>query len=180
MNSIIRRERLEDIDAVYQVNEQAFGGKVEPELVNNLRKAGAVVLSLVAEQDGRIVGHVLFSPMKIELEDSSFEVLTLSPLAVLPEYQRKGIGIRLVKTGLEECLKIGHEIVTVLGHAEYYPRFGFVPAGTKGISCEFEAPEEAWMILELKQGALAGRTGTAKFHPVFRDAVEESARGSAS
>ena len=169
---IICRERPEDADEVCRVNEQAFGGKMEPELVNSLRNHNAVVLSLVAEQDDRIVGHILFSPMTVESENSSFEILTLSPLAVLPEYQRKEIGSRLVKTGLEECRKLGHEIVTVLGYAEYYPRFGFVPAGKKGIGCEFEAPEEAWMILELKQGALAGRTGTAKFHSVFRDAVQ--------
>jgi len=171
MEVIIRRERPEDADEVCRVNEQAFGGKTEPELVKKLRDANAVVLSLVAEQDDRIVGHVLFSPMTVESESSSFEILTLSPLAVLPDYQRKGIGIRLVNSGLEECRKLGHEIITVLGHAEYYPRFGFVPAGTKDIGCEFEAPEEAWMILELKQGALAGRTGTAKFHSVFRDVM---------
>lgn len=176
MDVIIRYEKLEDRDAIYQVNEMAFGGKTEPELVNDLREANAVVFSLVAEQDDCIVGHILFSPMIVEAENSSFEILTLSPLAVLPEYQRKGIGSQLVRAGLEECRKLGHEIVTVLGHSEYYPRFGFIPAGTKGIGCEFEAPEDAWMILELKPGALAGRTGTAKFHSAFRDAVERSAR----
>lgn len=170
---IIRREKPEDVDAIYRVNEQAFGSKLEPEFVDKLRKSNVVTLSLVAEQDGCIVGHILFTPVTVESDNSSFDALTLSPLAVLPEYQKQGIGGRLVKAGLEKCRDLGHELVTVLGHAEYYPRFGFVPAGSLGISCEFEAPPEAWMILELKPGALAGRTGTVKFQPQFREAVNQ-------
>ena len=172
MNVIIRQEKLEDIDAIYLVNKQAFGGKKEPELVNNLRKRNVVTVSLVAEQDGRIVGHILFSPVAVESEHTSFGAITLAPIAVLPEYQRKGIGSQLIKAGLEECRNLGHEIVTVVGHAEYYPRFGFVPAGSKGIDCEFEVPDEAWILLELKEGVLMGRTGTVKFQQEFRDALE--------
>ena len=104
-------------------------------------------------------------------EGSSFKAITLGPVAVLPEYQRKGIGSQLVRAGLEECGRLGHEIVVLAGHPEYYPRFGFVTGKSKGIDCEFECPEEAWMILELREGALAGRHGKVIFQPEFKDAV---------
>jgi putative acetyltransferase len=168
---IIRREKPEDMDAIYQVNERAFDGKVESELVSKLRERNIVTLSLVAEWDGQIVGHILFSPVAVESEHSSFGAITLAPMAVLPEYQRKGIGSQLVAAGLDECRDLGHEIVVVLGHPEYYPRFGFVPAKSRGIGCEFEVPDEAWMFLELQEGVLMGRRGTVKFQPEFKGAM---------
>ncbi len=90
-------------------------------------------------------------------------------MAVLPAYQRQGIGGQLVRGSLEECLDLDHEIVVVLGHPTYYPRFGFVPSKPKGISCEFEVPEEAFMVLELREGALAGRGGIVKFQSAFKE-----------
>src|SRR4030042_383611 len=108
---------------------------------------------MVALQDNQVVGHIAFSLVKVESEHSSFEAIALAPMAVLPAYQRKGIGSQLVLTGLKECRRLGHEIVVVLGHADYYPRFGFVMAKPKGIDCEFKVPDEAWMILELRKGA---------------------------
>ena len=167
----IRRETPKDIDSIRYVNEQAFGQKEEAEIIDKLRKRDVVTLSLVAVQTDQIVGHILFSPVSVESEYSSFEAITLAPMAVLPEYQRKGIGSQLVRVGLEECRRLGHEIVVVLGHPDYYPRFGFVPAKPKGISCEFEVPNEAWMVLELREGALAGRKGTVKFQPEFHEAM---------
>ena len=92
-------------------------------------------------------------------------------MAILPKHQRKGIGSRLVRAGLEECRHLGHEVVVLVGHPDYYPRFGFVPARPKGLECEFEVPDEAWMLLELQQGALAGKTGTVTFQPEFREAM---------
>jgi len=168
---IIRREMPDDIDSIRYVNEQAFGQKEEAELIDKLRNRDMVTLSLVAVQAHQIVGHILFSPVSVESEYSSFEAIALAPLAVLPAYQRKGIGSQLVRVGLEECHRLGHEIVVVLGHPDYYPRFGFVPGKPKGIDCEFEAPDEAWMVLELREGALAGRSGTVKFQPEFQEAV---------
>jgi len=156
-----------DIDSIRHVNEQAFGQKEETEIVDKLRNRGAVTLSLVAVQDDQIVGYILFSPVTIESESTSFEAIALAPMAVLPAYQGKGTGSQLVHSGLEECQRLGHEIVVVLGHPDYYPRFGFVLANPKGVDCEFEVPEEAWMILELRQGALAGRSGKVKFQPEF-------------
>jgi putative acetyltransferase len=167
----IRRETPKDIDSIRYVNEQAFGQKEEAELVEKLRIRSVVILSLVAIQGDQIVGHILFSPVTVESEYSSFEAITLAPMAVLPAYQHKGVGSQLVRVGLEECRRLDHEIVVVLGHPDYYPRFGFVPGKPKGIDCEFDAPEEAWMVLELREGALTGRTGTVKFQPEFHEAM---------
>ena len=169
--SIIRLETPEDIESIHCVNEQAFGQENESKLIEKLRNRGVLTISLVAIQDGEIVGHIAFSPVVLESECSSFEAIVLAPMAVLPTYQRKGIGSQMVRAGLEECYRLGHEIVVVLGHPDYYPRFGFVPARPKGIDCEFEAPDEAWMVLELQEGALAGRSGTVKFQPEFREAM---------
>lgn len=167
----IRPEQPEDREAIRSVNDRAFGQKQEGWLVDELRDRGMVILSLVAILEEKIVGHILFSPVTVESEHSSFAAVALAPMAVLPEYQRRGIGSQLVLAGLRECRKMGHEIVFVLGHPEYYPRFGFVPARGRGIECEFECPEEAWMVRELREGALAGRKGTVKFQPEFRKAI---------
>ena len=165
----IRQETPEDIDSIRYVNEQAFGQKEEAEIVDKLWNRSAVTLSLVAVQGDQIVGHILFSPVTIESKGTNFEAISLAPMAVLPEYQHKGIGSQLVRVGLEECRRLGHEIVVVLGHPDYYPRFGFIPAKPKGIECEFEVPDEAWMILELHEGALAGRSGVIKYQPEFSE-----------
>jgi putative acetyltransferase len=168
---IIRLETHEDKAAIRHVNEEAFGQKEEAEIIEKLRSRGVLTLSLVAVQDDRIIGHIAFSPVEVESERSSFEAIALAPMAVLPAYQRKGIGSQLVRSGLQECRHLGHEIIVVLGHPNYYPRFGFVPAKPKGIKCEFEVPDEAWMVLELPEGALAGRQGTVSFQPEFREAI---------
>jgi putative acetyltransferase len=105
----------------------------------------------------------------VESHNCTFDAICLAPISVLPEYQRQGIGAQLIRSGLELCRRLGHEMVVLVGHPDYYPRFGFVPAKALGIECEFDVPDEAWMILELKQGALAGRTGRVKFQPEFRE-----------
>ena len=130
-----------------------------------------MTVSLVAVQEAAVVGHIAFSPVEIAFEKSSFEALALAPVAVLPAHQNKGIGSQLVIAGLEECRRLRHEIVVLAGHPNYYPRFGFVRAYAKGIECEFAVPDEAWMIAELKQGALAGRQGKVRFQPEFREAT---------
>jgi len=168
---MIRREIPEDIEAIRHVNEEAFGGKEEADIVDALRKRSATVLSLVATDEGRVIGHILFSPVIIESESSSLGAVALAPMSVLPEYQRKGIGSELVRAGLDECRALGHELVVLVGHADYYPRFGFVPARERGIECEFEVPDEAWMLLELREGALGGRKGTVKFQTEFGGAA---------
>jgi putative acetyltransferase len=167
----IRPETPKDRASIHHVNREAFGQDLEADLVDELRKRGVLTVSLVAVQGAAIVGHIAFSPVEIASEESSFEALALAPMAVLLCHQYKGIGSQLVRAGLEECRRLGHEIAVILGHPNYYPRFGFVPANPEGIECEFDVPDEAWMIAELKQGALAGRRGTVRFQPEFSDAM---------
>ncbi len=161
----VRPETPRDLDAIRYVNEQAFGRKVEADIVDKLRGRGALTLSLVAVRRGEVKGHIAFSPVVVESEGSSFDAVALAPIAVLPACQRQGVGGRLVRAGLEGCRNLGHEIVVVVGHPTYYPRFGFVPAGPKGMSCEFEVPEDVFMVLELRAEALVGRGGVVKFQP---------------
>lgn len=165
----IRSEQPEDKDAIHRVNEQAFNASEEAILVDQLREHGKVVLSLVAVHDGQVVGHILFSPIVIETADQALEGVGLAPMAVLPEFQNQGIGSRLVRAGLDECRRLGHKLAVVLGHPEFYPRFGFVPASRYGIRSEFDVRDEVFMAMELQPGALAGCAGLVKYQPEFDD-----------
>ena len=162
---IIRHEEPQDISAIRFVNERAFGGTAEANAIDLLRERGAVTLSLVAAIDEQVVGHLFFSPVTIESPDRSWPGLGLAPLSVLPEHQRQGVGTALMNAGLEECRRLGHERVIVLGHPDYYPRFGFERASRYGVRFEFEAPDEACMILALQPGALDGVSGVARYQP---------------
>ncbi|HBA59639.1 MAG TPA: GNAT family N-acetyltransferase [Elusimicrobia bacterium] len=168
----IRPESKGDIDAIRKLNKKAFKGNNESKLIDALRESDIFVpaLSLVAEKGGKIVGHILFTPVEIKDANSAAPALALAPMAVLPEFQEQGIGTALVKRGLEECRKLGHKIVVVVGHPEYYPRFGFSKAGEKGLTLPFEAPPEVFMVLELTPGALAGVSGMIEYPREF-DAV---------
>ena len=159
-------EDTEDHDAVREVNLGAFPGEDEALLVEKLRESEDVI-SLVALKDDKMVGHILFSPATIEKGDDSFPTLALAPLAVLPEFQRRGIGSQLVEKGLEECRNQGYSIVTVLGHPDYYPRFGFKLAAECGIQSPFEVPIDAFMVLELVSGALDNVNGVLKYSKAF-------------
>jgi len=167
----IRPETPKDVDSIRYVNDQAFGQIGEGAIVDKLRNRNALTISLVATRGDKVVGHIAFSPVVIESQCSSFEAVALAPMAVLPADQRKGIGSQLVRSGLEECRRLGHEVVVVLGHPDYYPRFGFVRGKQRGIDCEFEVPDEAWMVLELKEGILRGKSGTVKFQPEFQEST---------
>lgn len=163
----IRAEKPEDLEAIRKVNVAAFGRESEANLVDQLRSA-ASTSSFVAVESEQIVGHIFFSPVAIEgaCNDSLF-ILGLAPIAVLPEYQRKGIGSLLIQHSLEECTRLGCKAVVVLGHPEYYPKFRFVPAKEKGLRCEYTVPDEAFMVLELERGALQGCSGTVKYRSEF-------------
>ena len=165
----IRPETAEDYAAIHEVNLLAFGQEVEPQLVDNLRRSPDFIpeLSLVAVEAGRVVGHILFSPFVIETKDGAVPALTLAPLAVRPESQNQGIGSELARRGLEECRRLGHRIVVVVGHPNYYPRFGFSPARARGLEAPFPVPDEAFMVLELTPGALDGIAGMVRFPPAF-------------
>ena len=168
MNSI-RPESPADHAAIRRVIELAFGQSDEADLVEALRIQADPHISLVAESEGELVGHIFFSPVSIESEGDVFAAMGLAPMAVLPDYQNKGIGSELVREGLSECQRIGHEVIVVLGHSHYYPRFGFVPASTKGIRSEYDVPDEVFMVAELTPGALRRWKGLVKYHPAFRN-----------
>ena len=164
----IFQERPEDANAIRFVLEEAFGQSIEADLVDALRRRGALTLSLVAVRENEVVGHIIFSPVTVESAGSSFNAIGLGPMAVLPPYQGKGIGSQLVRIGFEQCRQAGHEIVVVLGHPDFYARFGFVPTRYRGIHCEFDVPDDVFMVMELRQGALAGRGGLVKYQPEFK------------
>src|ERR1051326_5948659 len=139
---VIRTEMSKDQEAIHQVNKSAFGRINEADLVDTLRRHSYLHISLVAIIDNQVVGHIFFSPVSIELGDSAIAALGLGPMAVLPEFQNQGIRSKLVREGLEECKRIGYYIVVVLGHSQYYPKFGFVPAKTKGLRSEYNVADE--------------------------------------
>jgi putative acetyltransferase len=164
---VIREERPEDVAEIHTINALAFGRAAEAEIVNALRARGMARLSLVAVSPAGIVGHILFSPVLIGSEENSPYALGLAPMAVIPAMQNRGIGTQLVYAGLESCRKAGYECVVVLGHPGYYARFGFVTAAEYGMGCEFAAPAEAFMIIELRSGALRGHAAIARYQPEF-------------
>jgi putative acetyltransferase len=165
---IARPEKPEDFDAIRNVNESAFGRPDEADLVDALRAHGKAALSLVAVSDNQVVGHILFSPVVIEHHEG-LSVAGLAPLAVLPEFQKQGAGSLLARAGLDECRKLKFDCVVVLGHAQYYPRFGFAPASRFGIKSEYDVADESFMIIQLREGALDGRAGTARYQPEFNE-----------
>jgi putative acetyltransferase len=153
----IRPERPDEVAAVHRVNAEAFGQPNEADLVDALRANGKAVLSLVAELDGQVVGHVLFSPMSVE-PAGACRAVGLAPLAVLPERQRQGIGSALVRDGIERCRNLGFDIVLLLGEPEYYSRFGFINAAGLGIDGGFKSQRalQAFQVLELRPMASPG------------------------
>jgi putative acetyltransferase len=163
----IRHETVGDAPAIRLVLEQAFARPQEADLVEALRQRGAVTLSLVAVEGGKIVGQVLFSGVTVASAHRRIEALGLGPMAVLPAFQRRGIGSQLMCAGLEACRDIGQAIVVVLGHPEFYRRFGFTPAMRYGIRSEFDVPEEVFMLLELYKGAVPRCGGVALYPPEF-------------
>lgn len=164
---VCRRELPDDLTAIHAVETAAFGQVNEARLVDDLRNAGALTFSAVAVLEERIVGHIAYSPVTIEGGRERFPALALAPMAVLPDCQRQGIGSALIQWSLNECRRDGHELVIVLGHPEYYPRFGFVPAMPFGVRCPFAVPTEAFLLLELQPGSLGGRQGTVRYRPEF-------------
>jgi putative acetyltransferase len=166
----IRQEQTGDVASIYRVHHEAFGRSEEADLVDTLRSNEKFKLSLVAELEGQVVGHILFTGVTIEGAGSRLNALGLAPLAVLTQFQRKGVGSALVWRGLDQCRDMGHDAIVVLGHPEYYPKFGFLPASRYGLRCEFDVPEGVFMALELREGTLQGIGGLVRYQPEFRDA----------
>lgn len=170
MSVVVREEEPGDVDAVRRLNEDAFGQPDEARLVDSLREHCDELLSLVAvegDDGGDVVGHILFSPAVI----GDVRGMGLAPMAVSPNRQRRGIGSELVRAGLAKLEARGCPFVIVLGHPEYYPRFGFERAITRGIRCEWDVPDEAFRILVLDETAMDGVTGLARYRPEFSEAV---------
>lgn len=168
MTVAIRPEREHDAVDVREVNERAFGGDLEARIVDALRGSDGSI-SLVATLDGRVVGHILFTPVTIEPPETRIRVAGLAPMAVRPEFQRTGIGSALVRAGLDECRRHGYAAVVVVGHPEYYPRFGFVQAHTRNLRYVDEVPREAFMAIELEPGALPAGGGVVRYRPEFSE-----------
>ena len=162
----VRPETQADRAAVRAVNEAAFETRAEADLVEALRRSDISLVSLVAEVEGEVVGHILFSPVSLP-EHDHLNLVGLAPMAVVPDYQRKGIGSALVREGLARCKDLGFCAAVVVGHAEYYPRFGFVPADRYGLRCEYDVPADVFMVAELEAGALNGASGLVRYDSAF-------------
>jgi putative acetyltransferase len=165
----VRAEEAADVPAIHAVNRAAFGRDDEALLIRALRDAGDFdpVLSRVAVLEDAVVGHVLFPDIAVVNREDIIPALALAPVAVLPAFQRQGIGSLLIRDGLATCRDMGHRIVIVLGNAAYYSRFGFCPAGRSGISAPFPAPAEEFMALPLVPDALTGVRGTVRYPAAF-------------
>jgi putative acetyltransferase len=160
----IREERPEDLTAIRKVNKRAFDQDQEGNIVDALRSNGAALLSLVATLDDRVVGHIMYSPITV---GETITGAALGPMAVVPEHQRKGIGTKLVEAGNRNLQDAGWPFIIVIGHSDYYPRFGFTPASAFGITCEWEVPDNVFMILVLDESKIAGVSGLARYRHEF-------------
>jgi putative acetyltransferase len=165
----IRPESPGDVESVFVVYLAAFGRLQEPVLVQSLRENQGLLLSLVAVSEGSLVGGVAFSAITLEPTAPGLRLAGLGPLAVLPDYQGRGIGSRLVRTGLQQCLELGVAAVFLVGEPEFYSRFGFGRASIFGIRCEFDVPEAYWLVQELHPQALAGVQGLARYRSEFHE-----------
>ena len=164
----IRSEEPRDYAAVYSVNASAFETPAEAKLVEVLRIKAKPIISLVADENEGVVGHILFSPALLTWH-TDLKIMGLGPMAVAPKFQRKGIGSALTETGLELCKRLGYGAIIVLGHPGYYPRFGFRPSVLYDITCEYDVPEDVFMVVELQPGYLEGSSGVIKYHPAFNN-----------
>lgn len=165
---VVRAEGPGDRTSVVRINDEAFAGTTESRLVTALTQSGRPVISLVAcIDDEGPVGHILFSPIHIRSLGVSVAALALAPMAVLPAFQRRGIGSRLVGRGLEVCASQGCQVVVVVGHPGFYARFGFLPARRLGLDSVYSTAGDAFMALELPAGALAGRGGFVEYPEEF-------------
>ena len=162
----IARERPEQRAEVLALNRVVFKGEEEARIIGALTRDGLDVLSLVAMNDGKISGHILFSQLDVEVDGRKIVAAALAPMAVLPDYQGRGIGTALVRRGLQLLTEQGLEAVIVLGHIDFYPRFGFLPSLARHLASPFQGMD-AFMAMELRAGALQGASGTCLYPAAF-------------
>lgn len=171
MDIKIRQETKDDFTEVFELVRRAFGQNDEAKLVDALRNnptAFVPELSLVATNDNNIVGHILFTKIKITVDNvTEFDSLALAPMAVKPDIQKKGIGGQLIRAGLDIARKLNFKSVMVLGHKHYYPKFGFEPASKWRIQSPFDVPTEVFMGIELIEGGLENVSGTVNYPKEF-------------
>jgi putative acetyltransferase len=175
----IRVERPEDRPAVRAIHEASFGRPDEAGLVDALRQRRDTYLGLVATDDDAIIGHIAFSPATLHCYNALYPLLALGPMAVAPSHQRQGVGSALVREGLAACRGLGHDLVVVLGHPAFYPRFGFVPGRPRGVMTEYPVPDEVFMVAELTPGALFNRRGVVYYASEFEAVAPITTRISA-
>ncbi len=170
MYVLIREEKEKDYKAIYEVTRIAFGQENESRLIDRIRISGNFVpqLSLVAEIDNKVVGHILLSRIRI-ISSNIFETLALSPMSVIPELQNLGIGSELVKKALKKAKELGFDSIIVIGHKDFYPRFGFKRASRWKIKCSFNVSDESFMAIELTDNALKSKAGTVQYPDEFID-----------
>jgi len=164
---IIREEKATDISKIWKINEAAFDTDAEANLVNALRDSNIPFISLVAEENGELAGHILFTPVELENGSSGIKIAGLAPMAVIPKLQNQGIGSKLIEAGIRRCQSEGYDAIVVLGHPNYYPKFGFMPSVNYGIKSEYEVPDEVFMVLELNKDSLNGIQDIIKYHEAF-------------
>ncbi|KAF2341453.1 GNAT family N-acetyltransferase [Flavobacterium tistrianum] len=174
MEITLRQENKNDFESVFHLIEKAFekeeySDHKEQFLVERLRKSDAFIpeLSIVAELDNKIVGHILFTKLKIKNDLNSFESLALAPVSVLPEFQGKGIGSKLILQGHEIAKSLGYKSVILLGHQDYYPRFGYELCKKYNIKMPFDVPAENCMVIALTENALLGISGEVIYPSQF-------------
>lgn len=174
-NFNIRKETPEDYNRVIELTEKAFetleiSDHNEGKLVDKLREAPTFIeeLSLVAELNGQVVGHILFTPIVIDNGTQQFQSLVLAPVSVLPEFQKMGIGGQLIKAGHCKSKELGFQSVILIGHPDYYPQFGYKPTSIWGVKTQIPLPsDDVFMAVELVSGGLSGVSGTVIFPPEF-------------
>jgi putative acetyltransferase len=163
----IRDENISDKEDIWALESEVFETAAEANLVNALRNSGCEFISLVAETENKIVGHILFTPVELTGCDNRLKIMGLAPMAVMSQYQNGGVGSSLIKAGLERCRSSGYDAVVVLGYPNYYTKFGFVPSIKYRIRSEYDVPAEVFMILELVPNALKNQHGIIKYHKAF-------------
>lgn len=170
----IRQENNHDFEAVFNLIQKAFQSEPfsdhkEQFLVERLRKSDAFIpeLSMVAEIDGKVVGHILLTKLKIKNETNEFESLALAPISVMPEFQGKGIGKELIISSHTKAKELGYKSIVLLGHEKYYPKFGYKQADKYGIELPFEVPKENCMVIALTEKGLHGVNGLVEYPKEF-------------
>ena len=171
MSTIIRKAKESEYEEIKYINDVAFGQPNEGMLVEKLKANPRFIedLSLVSEKEGKLMGHILFFPIRIKNSEQGFQSLALAPMSVLPQYQRQGIGSLMVQKGLEKAKKLGFKSVIVLGHKDYYPRFGFKPASQWNIQSPFEVADDLFMAVELVPGGLSSVSGRVEYPVEFME-----------